>query len=149
MPTAGSDQAAAKAVLSRRELFRKYWPAVPGLMAGGGGGAYGYGTLLERHQVVVEKYKLEVDLGSNGPRHLRVVGLTDFHFDPLFEIDYLKSCVEKANALDADVVFMTGDFITGSSRRVEELGEVLGGLKSKSGAFACLGNHDFGISLTG
>lgn len=40
------------------------------------------------------------------------------------------------------MIFMTGDFITSSSRRVEELGEVLGGLKSKFGAFACLGNHD-------
>ncbi|TLD68850.1 hypothetical protein FEM03_20465 [Phragmitibacter flavus] len=94
MPAPPTDPSLHRAGMSRRELIQKYWLAVPGLMIGGGG-AYGYGTLVERHRVRVERYALELDLGANAPRNLRVVGLTDFHFDPLFEIGYLKHCVER------------------------------------------------------
>lgn len=109
----------------------------------GGGGSYAYGSVLERHRVVVENYEVKLALGEHGPGRLRAVSLTDIHFDPLHETGYLDECVRRVNALNPDVVFLTGDYITQTSERIRDLAEVLGGLRAKEGIFACLGNHDF------
>jgi len=115
--------------------------AVPVLVTGGGG-AYGYGSMLERHRLTVEKSELTLDLGLSGPSRLRVVTLSDFHFDPLYEEEYIAECVRQTNALQPDVVLLTGDFITSNSKRIDDLSAILGALKPKVGLYACLGNHD-------
>ncbi|CAN5900128.1 metallophosphoesterase [soil metagenome] len=127
---------------SRRAfLARLKWGWAPLLTSGSG--AYAYGSMLERHRVVVERHAVKLALGESGPSKLRVVSLTDFHFDPLYETGYLEECVRKANALNPDVVLLTGDYISKTSDRIKDLAEVLGGLQAKVGIFACLGNHDF------
>ncbi|MCH9017154.1 MAG: metallophosphoesterase, partial [Chloroflexi bacterium] len=49
--------------------------------------------------------------------------------------------------LDVDVVVLTGDYITydfaGSYRK--KVVALLGDIKSRFGAYACLGNHDYGV----
>lgn len=109
----------------------------------GGGGSYAYGSVLERHRIVVEKHEVKLALGEHGPGRLRAVSLTDFHFDPLYETGYIDECVRQANALNPDIVLLTGDYITRTSERMNDLAEVLGGLRAKVGVYACLGNHDF------
>lgn len=127
---------------SRRAfLSRLKWGYAPLLT--GGSGAYAYGSMLERHRVVVEKHEVKLALGERGPARLRAVSLTDFHFDPLYETGYLEACVSKANALKPDVVLLTGDYISRTSERIKDLAEVLGRLQAKVGLFASLGNHDF------
>lgn len=127
---------------SRRAfLSRLKWGYAP--MLTGGSGAYAYGSMLERHRVVVEQHEVKLSLGEHGPARLRAVSLTDFHFDPLYETGYLEECVKRANALKPDVILLTGDFISSTSERIGDLAEVLGGLQAGTGIFACLGNHDF------
>ncbi len=109
----------------------------------GGGSAYGYGSLVERHRVVVESKDVPLPLGENGPAQLRAVLLSDIHFDPLHETDYLEKCITRANELRADVAFFTGDFITRSTKRIDDLAQILGRIQTPCGAFACLGNHDY------
>lgn len=111
-------------------------------MALGGTGSYAYGSLLERHRLTVEHHRVPVALGPRAPRTLRAVSLTDFHFDPLYEEDFLSECVRRTNELRPDFVFLTGDYITQSSRRIGDFAAVLGGLVPACGVFACLGNHD-------
>ncbi len=108
-----------------------------------GGSAYGYGSFLERHRIEVESKDVYIPLGEKGPKTLRAVLLSDFHFDPLYETDYVEECIRRANELHADVAFFTGDFITGHSRRIDDLAQILGRIQSPCGAFACLGNHDY------
>jgi len=126
----------------RRTFIKRLAFSLPVLGMSGGAGAYGYATLLERHQVQVEHRHITLDMGERGPRRCRVVGLTDIHFDPLYEHDYLQRCVSLANAQQPDIIVLTGDFITKSSSRVDELAQVLGKLQARSGVYACLGNHD-------
>ena len=126
----------------RRTFIKRLAFSLPVLGMSGGAGAYGYATLLERQQVQVEHRNITLDLGERGPRRCRVVALTDIHFDPLYEHDYLQRCVSLANAQQPDIIVLTGDFITRSSDRVDELAQVLGKLKARSGVYACLGNHD-------
>ena len=128
---------------SRRAFLKRlrcFW--TPMLLSGGG--LYGYGSVLERHRLTVEQHDLGLALGDKGPRKLRAVALSDFHFDPLYETDYLEECVRCANELKPDVVLLTGDYVTHTSGRIDDFASVLGKLRTKCGLFACLGNHDHG-----
>jgi uncharacterized protein len=127
--------------LSRRQFINRikyFWTP---LMVSGGG-AYGYGAEVERHQVRTEFHQLPLALGEKGPDKVRIVSLSDFHYDPLCEIEFIADCVRKTNALKPDLVMLTGDFVTHSATRVGELTQVLATLTPAQAIFACLGNHD-------
>ena len=83
----------------------------------------------------------------------RIVQLSDLHYDPHFGIAPIEAAVRLANSQAADLVALTGDFVTlptietrASSRRAAELSEpcaaLLKQLRSKYGSFAVMGNHD-------
>ncbi len=107
-----------------------------------GGGAFGYGSLLERHRVEVERHEIKLALGEGAPAKLRALTMGDFHFDPLYEAEYVAKCVTIANSLKPDVIFLTGDYVTGTSNRINEFAGLLSKLSPRSGIYACLGNHD-------
>ncbi len=125
-----------------RRSFLKKLSFLPAMGVLGAGGSYGYGALLERHQIRVEHHHLRLGLGPRAPQKFRAVALTDFHFDPLYEEDFLQECVRRTNELKADVVLMTGDYITSTSRRIHDFAKIMGGLQASAGVFASLGNHD-------
>jgi predicted MPP superfamily phosphohydrolase len=85
----------------------------------------------------------------------RIAQLSDFHYDD-FSAGPIRKSVQLVNALDPDLVVLTGDFVTVSlfslghkphrhaSRAAGPCAEVLAGLKAPRGSFAVLGNHDAG-----
>jgi uncharacterized protein len=85
---------------------------------------------------------------------LRIVQLSDFHYDPLFSVHPIRKAVEIVQGLKPDLIFFTGDFITDTSYSrkivsgkrtgldVELCAQLLGGLQSRLGSYAILGNHD-------
>jgi len=72
-----------------------------------------------------------------------IVQLSDFHFDG-FRLSerMLVEAIEASNAIDPDLVFLTGDFVTDDPQPIEELVLHLKYLRSRSGGYAVLGNHD-------
>jgi hypothetical protein len=80
------------------------------------------------------------------PAHLsgtRVVQLSDFHFDGLrLPPPLLQAAIAQCNALDPDLVVLTGDFVTKDPRPIYPLAEALSQLRSRQGVYAVLGNHD-------
>lgn len=89
---------------------------------------------------------------------LRIVQLSDLHFSGLVPEAYLEKCVQITNALEPDLIFLTGDFVTmeGWSSRaattrnyIEPLPEILSPLKARFGRFAVLGNHDVALNPRG
>lgn len=132
----------ASAGESRRAFLKRLrWMAAPAMVTGGTG-TYGYSSLIERHHLSVDRHDVRLSLGEKGPARFRAVSLTDFHFDPLYEEDYLAEVVRRTNALNPDIILLTGDYISDTSRRFEDFGRVVGGLRPRVGVFACLGNHD-------
>jgi predicted MPP superfamily phosphohydrolase len=79
-------------------------------------------------------------------REKRVIHLSDFHFSRTVSARYLKHCIERVNTLDADIILLTGDYVTHDmlGRFQRRAFEMLGELQSRHGVYACLGNHDYG-----
>ncbi len=78
----------------------------------------------------------------------RIVQVSDLHCSRTVSGKYLKACIERINRLCADIVVLTGDYITcdyyGQFRK--KVVKLISGIRSKYGVLACLGNHDYGIN---
>ncbi|HYO51890.1 metallophosphoesterase [Archangium sp.] len=73
----------------------------------------------------------------------RIGQISDVHCGPHVPEGRVASWVARLNALDLDLVTVTGDLITHGSSHVEAVARALGGLRAKDGAYACMGNHDY------
>lgn len=120
--------------MNRRKFIKRALIATP--IAGGG--LAGYGHLIERHHL--EVVPVAISLGLEHP--LRVCVLGDIHFDPLFETHYIRSVVELVNGISPDMLLFTGDFLSQSPGRMDDLADLLSGARAPLGIFAILGNHD-------
>lgn len=89
----------------------------------------------------------EVALEINGlPPELdgyRIVQLSDVHASAAARAWRTAAIVERVNALDADLVCLTGDYADGLSRNQYANIEPMGALKAKDGVYAVTGNHEF------
>jgi predicted MPP superfamily phosphohydrolase len=83
----------------------------------------------------------------------RIVQLSDLHYDPYFGVAPIEAAVRLANEQSADLIALTGDFITlplfenrrtrlRSAAQSEPCAQLLKPLRSKHGLFGVLGNHD-------
>ncbi|WP_311271104.1 metallophosphoesterase [Sphingobium sp. WCS2017Hpa-17] len=72
-----------------------------------------------------------------------ILQLTDLHISRLFPATWTRKVVERANALDVDLVAVTGDVIDGSlaMRRMDVA--PLGELKARDGVYMSPGNHEY------
>ena len=97
---------------------------------------------------------VEIDLNLTKRHHrlhgTRIAHVSDIHLSSTVGAQYLARCIERINQLEADIVVLTGDYITYDvlGRYRKKVAALLGGIKSRFGAFACLGNHDYGLKLT-
>ena len=72
----------------------------------------------------------------------RIVHLSDLHCSTAARRGRFEKIVGRVNALDADLVAITGDFVDGRvSERSDDLAP-LAGLRAKDGVVACTGNHE-------
>ncbi|MBL8862292.1 MAG: metallophosphoesterase [Planctomycetes bacterium] len=72
-----------------------------------------------------------------------VVQLTDFHAGSFLGPGDLAQVVELSNALEPDVVALTGDFVTHGAHEIARIAADLGRLRAREGVFAVFGNHDY------
>jgi uncharacterized protein len=72
---------------------------------------------------------------------LSLVHLSDLHFTGHVGKAYFQEVVRASNALQPDLVTITGDLVD-KSRYISWIPETLGRLESRYGVFAVLGNHD-------
>jgi predicted MPP superfamily phosphohydrolase len=124
--------------MNRRKFLKRSLVAAPVVAAAGAG----YGRYIERHDVEVVPVDLSLGLGQP----LTAAVLSDFHFDPLFDTDYLRTVVAAANGLVPDLVLYAGDFVSHSTDRLPELQDLLQQAEAKLGQFAVLGNHDHWVA---
>ncbi|MBN1804791.1 MAG: metallophosphoesterase [Sedimentisphaerales bacterium] len=98
---------------------------------------------------------VEIDLHLQNPQGrlhgTRIAHISDLHYSRTVSGAYLRRCIERINMLDVDIVVLTGDYITYDIRGKfrEKVIALLGDIESRFGAYACLGNHDYGVALSG
>lgn len=83
---------------------------------------------------------------ENLPRSLdglRIVQLTDLHISRLFQADWVEGVVSRANALNADAIFITGDLIDGTVDARKKDVAPLSKLTAPLGVIAVPGNHEY------
>ncbi|MDZ4742132.1 MAG: metallophosphoesterase [Verrucomicrobiota bacterium] len=121
------------------------------------GSAYTLG--VEPTLVEVTRQSLKIVGLPKAFNGMRLAHITDLHRSHLVSLDYLYDCVAKVNSLHADLLLVTGDYITGRQNvsglkrklygkgvEVEEFmsecAGAIGRAKTRYGTFASLGNHD-------
>jgi predicted MPP superfamily phosphohydrolase len=75
-------------------------------------------------------------------RPFRVVQLSDWHVNEQLPLDYFQSVIVQANQAQADLMLITGDFVTGLGS-LPKLPGLLRELRSRNGIYAIFGNHDY------
>jgi hypothetical protein len=108
--------------------------------------AYGYSVAVA--DPVVRRAEVRIP-GFPADTEIKAVLISDVHVaGPDMPPERLTRIVEQINGLGADIVLMAGDFIGDKDLGTRRYGFTealapLGGLRSRLGTFAVLGNHDY------
>ncbi|HSV84247.1 MAG TPA: metallophosphoesterase [Ramlibacter sp.] len=73
----------------------------------------------------------------------RIVQISDIHVGPTIKHGYLRKIVERVNALQPDVVAITGDLVDGSVPELAAHVAPLAQLRARHGSFFVTGNHEY------
>lgn len=93
---------------------------------------------LRIHDVKVPLARLPAAM--NG---FRIVQLSDVHLGPTLRHEFAQELVARVNALDADLIAITGDLVDGSVERLREIVGVFGELRARHGVYFVTGNHEY------
>jgi len=78
----------------------------------------------------------------------RLVQISDIHIGPTTKDGWLEGIVERVNALNPDMIVVTGDLADGSVYDVKDRIEALSELKAPQGIYFVTGNHDYYSGVT-
>ena len=73
----------------------------------------------------------------------RIVQLTDVHVGPILRREFLADLVARTNALEPDVVAITGDLVDGTVDELRDVVAPLADLRARQGVFFVTGNHEY------
>ena len=73
----------------------------------------------------------------------RIVQWSDVHVGPTIRRPFVQSLVERTNALNADAVVITGDFVDGPMETLRDEVEPIRDLVARDGVFYVTGNHEY------
>jgi predicted MPP superfamily phosphohydrolase len=131
---------------ANRTLSRRQFIAFSALAAGGG--LVAYSGLWDRHHLELVQQTIRLRRLPQAFHGLRIAQISDIHYDEYTEPYFVREIVRRINALDPDVVVLTGDFVTDGplprhigARLSYPCAEILGGIQCPY-RFASLGNHD-------
>ena len=91
---------------------------------------------LRRVSIPVENLPAELE-------GYRIVQWSDVHIGPTIQRGFVQCLVDRTNALEADAVAITGDFVDSALEMSREHIEPLRGLRTRDGAFYVTGNHEY------
>lgn len=102
---------------------------------------WGYVNARRPAQVV----KVDVPIAGLPPalHGFSIAQISDLHVGPTIKRGYLQAIVARVNALDADVVAVTGDLVDGTVQHLAVHVAPLATLRSRHGTFFVTGNHEY------
>ncbi|MDT8339208.1 MAG: metallophosphoesterase [Sulfurimonas sp.] len=90
--------------------------------------------------VEVQKVTIEI---KNLKKPYKILQLSDIHIGGLIDKSFIEEIVQKANALNPDIVVITGDLIDVDVLAAKETLMELAKLNSKFGTYYIVGNHEY------
>ncbi len=122
---------------SKRTFFKRSTDV--GLLALGG--AYTTGAIVggQREPVIVN-VTLNQKLFS---KPYRIIQISDMHIGGLVGADFVQKAALRINALNPDLIAITGDLTDAHIDTIAKSVEPLGDLKSRLGIFYVVGNHEY------
>jgi len=127
---------------TRRRLF-----AAAGGLILAGGAAYAYARFIEPTWIDVAEVDLPVPNLPDAWDGARVGLVADLHHGRRVPINYLRHGIERLASLGPDLVAVAGDFVTDQGPSwADAAADLFAGLAPPLGVFACLGNHDYGVT---
>ena len=94
-------------------------------------------------QVKVKRVEVRLPRLPPAMHGTTIVQLSDVHIGLTIGRRFLERVVDKVNALDADVVVITGDLVDGSVAKLAPAVAPLGRLRARHGVFFVTGNHEY------
>ncbi|MGB6295860.1 MAG: metallophosphoesterase [Rivularia sp. (in: cyanobacteria)] len=93
--------------------------------------------------LTVEKITVRIPDLPASLKGIRIVQMTDFHYDGLrLSEKMLEKAIIASNEAEPDIVVLTGDYVTDDPNPIDKLVLQLKHLQSRCGTYAVLGNHD-------
>jgi predicted MPP superfamily phosphohydrolase len=120
------------------QIFRALSIPVVGTIAG----MLLWGFTVGQFYVAHTHLRIPLENLSEDLRGLRIVQASDLHIGNGMLGRRLERLVARINALDPDMVALTGDLFDFDPSVLEQGARVLAGLRARHGVFAVLGNHD-------
>lgn len=125
---------------SRRVLLGRGIAAAVSVVATGSA-AWGVRTALA--QLDIRRHRVPLERLPAGMEGLTIAQLTDIHVGPTIGREFVEQMVEKTNALNPDVIVITGDLVDGTVDELREHVAPLGRLKAPLGVYFVTGNHEY------
>lgn len=125
---------------ARRLLLARIYGGVVGLA---GLGMAGLGLLGAARQVAVRPVEVALRGLPAAFAGFRIVQLTDIHVGPTIGRGFIEDLVARTNALEPDLIAITGDLVDGSVADLARHVEPLRQLRARHGVFFVTGNHEY------
>ena len=125
---------------ARRTFLSRLIAGVAGLVTLGLSGA---GVAEALGAVALKKVQISLGKLPKALSGMRIVQLTDVHIGPMIGREWLEGIVARVNALEPDLIVITGDLVDGSVAALRDHVAPIGDLKSKLGVYFVTGNHEY------
>jgi len=125
-----------------RRAFLRWTLAAAAAGIAAGGGVTGYAVGLEPLWLAVERVQVEVPGLPAALAGLTIAHLSDLHWGPYTGEREIGGAVKAANALEPDLIAVTGDFVYHIARYAPPCAAELAALRAPLGVWAIAGNHD-------
>lgn len=128
--------------ISRRKFLGLSFGATVGISLAGAGSVV-YSTHIEPYQIDITRRTFRLDNLPPAFDGFTMTQISDLHMGEWMTLERMQSIVEQVNTLDADLVVITGDYVTAIHRQTPgEITAALRQLRAREGVIGILGNHD-------
>jgi predicted MPP superfamily phosphohydrolase len=121
---------------NRREFFKKT------LDISSLGVAFAVSSRAIYEAKIIEVQKVDIKL-KNLKKEYKIAQLSDVHIGGIVDKEFIKNIVKRVNALDPDLVVITGDLVDVEIPRAIEALSELKHLKNRYGVHFIVGNHEY------